>query len=90
MRVFHSEEVTMPASGSCASVDNAPFKTGDDDSNYLLSSEELAAELGLPMRVVQPALVGYRSVGFGLFGAVMRWGGMVCRCDVLCVGVSLF
>ena len=78
----------MPAlgGGAAASDDNAaPFQTEDEDSNYLLSSsEELAAELGLPMSVVQPALVGYRSVGIGLFGAVMRWGGMVCGSVVMC------
>ena len=77
----------MPAldgGGAVADDNAAPFQTEDEDSNYLLSSEELAAELGLPMSVVQPALVGYRSVGIGLFGAVMRWGGMVCGSVVMC------
>lgn len=31
---------------------------------------------GLPPSVTQTALVGYRSVGIGLFGAAMRWAGM--------------
>jgi len=47
------------------------------DQNYRISSEELADELGLPMSIAQPALVAYRSIGIGVFGAVMRWGGMV-------------
>lgn len=40
------------------------------------SSEEIAANLGLPMDYVSSALVGYRSVGIGIFGAAMRWAGM--------------
>lgn len=28
------------------------------------------------MSIAQPSLVGYRSVGIGVFGAVMRWAGM--------------
>jgi hypothetical protein len=40
------------------------------------SSEEIAAGLGLPPSAAQPALVAYRSVGIGAFGAATRWGGM--------------
>lgn len=40
------------------------------------SSEEIAEEIGLPTSVANPSLVGYRSVGIGLFGAGMRWAGM--------------
>jgi hypothetical protein len=40
------------------------------------SSNEIAAEHGIPMSVAQPTLVAYRSVGIGVFGAVMRWAGM--------------
>lgn len=56
----------MPISEDCSDV----------DANYRYSSEEIAREIGLPMNIAQPALVGYRSVGIGVFGAVMRWGGM--------------
>jgi hypothetical protein len=48
----------------------------DLQQDFRLSSEELAAEIGLPMSIAQPALVGYRSVGIGTFGAIMRWAGM--------------
>jgi hypothetical protein len=51
----------------------------DDGACYriLSSSEEAAASVGLPFaHVAQPALVVYRSVGIGAFGAVMRWMGM--------------
>lgn len=51
----------------------------DDDSDFcitLSSSEETAYSIGLPFSLAQPALVGYRSVGIGVFGAVMRWIGM--------------
>ena len=41
-----------------------------------LSSEEMAADVGLPMRIAQPTLVAYRSIGIGVFGAVMRYTGM--------------
>ena len=68
--------VSSSAQSGIASAE-APFQT-DGDPNHRLSSEELADELGLPMGVVQPALVVYRSVGIGVFGAAMRWGGMVC------------
>jgi hypothetical protein len=38
---------------------------------------EVKAELaGLPMAVVEPTLVTYRSVGIGCFGVVMRFSGM--------------
>lgn len=38
---------------------------------------ELQAEaIGMPLAVVEPTLVTYRSVGIGLFGVVMRYGGM--------------
>ena len=40
------------------------------------SSEELAQEMGVPLHIAQPALVTYRSVGIGVFGAVMRFAGM--------------
>jgi hypothetical protein len=40
------------------------------------SSEETAADVGLPWDVAQPTLLAYRSVGIGVFGAVMRFGGM--------------
>lgn len=33
-------------------------------------------EYGLPSSIIQPTLVGYRSVGIGVFGAVMRYAGM--------------
>lgn len=42
----------------------------------LLSSEELASQIGLPTSIAHTSLVGYRSVGIGLFGAAMRWVGM--------------
>jgi hypothetical protein len=40
------------------------------------NSEETAADVGLPWSVAQPTLLAYRSVGIGVFGAVMRYGGM--------------
>lgn len=40
------------------------------------TSEETAADVGLPWSFAQPTLVAYRSVGIGLFGAVMRYAGM--------------
>jgi hypothetical protein len=40
------------------------------------SAEHIAATLGLPPSVAQSTLVTYRSVGIGVFGAVMRYGGM--------------
>jgi hypothetical protein len=40
------------------------------------TAEEKAAELGLPMSVAHPTLMSYRSVGIGVFGAVMRYAGM--------------
>ena len=40
------------------------------------SSEETAADVGLPWTVAQPALVTYRSMGIGVFGATMRYVGM--------------
>jgi hypothetical protein len=58
----------MASDDSCDAV--------DANCNYRMSSEEIAYEIGLPMAVAQPALVGYRSVGIGAFGAIMRWGGM--------------
>jgi hypothetical protein len=33
-------------------------------------------EYGIPTSIIQPTLVGYRSVGIGVFGAVMRYAGM--------------
>jgi hypothetical protein len=44
--------------------------------NDKLTSEQLAAKVGLPMTVAQPTLVAYRSVGIGVFGASMRYAGM--------------
>lgn len=41
-----------------------------------LESEQTAQELGLPMAVAQPALMTYRSIGIGCFGATMRLTGM--------------
>lgn len=38
--------------------------------------EERAAQIGLPMDVAQPALLAYRSIGIGVFGACMRFVGM--------------
>ena len=74
-----SETILSPSTSSSSGFasGDAPLKT-DDDPNYRPSSEELAEDLGLPMSVVQPALVAYRSFGIGIFGAAMRWGGMVC------------
>lgn len=40
------------------------------------SPNEVAAEYGVAVSVVQPALVVYRSVGIGVFGAVVRCIGM--------------
>eukprot|EP00977_Amphora_coffeiformis_P013216 scaffold3408_cov129-Amphora_coffeaeformis.AAC.11 len=40
------------------------------------SAQETADELGLPWNVANPALVAYRSVGIGVFGAFMRFAGM--------------
>jgi len=74
--------VSMVASNEETGGDVQLTMAEDDDPGYRLSSEELADELGLPMNIVQPALVGYRSVGIGLFGAIMRWGGMV-RCRTM-------
>lgn len=38
---------------------------------------ELQAEaVGLPLAIVEPTLVTYRSVGIGIFGVIMRFGGM--------------
>jgi len=38
---------------------------------------ELQAETaGMPLSIVEPALVAYRSAGIGLFGVVMRYAGM--------------
>jgi hypothetical protein len=38
---------------------------------------ELQAEaVGMPLAIVEPALVTYRSVGIGIFGCVMRFSGM--------------
>jgi hypothetical protein len=33
-------------------------------------------EYGLPSAIIQPTLVAYRSIGIGVFGAVMRFAGM--------------
>jgi hypothetical protein len=41
-----------------------------------LTSEEKAAEQGLPIMMAHPTLMTYRSVGIGVFGAVMRFAGM--------------
>ena len=40
------------------------------------TSEEVAAQVRLPWSFARPALVTYRSVGIGIFGAVMRFSGM--------------
>jgi len=72
--MFQKSETTLEMSG--AEVDGTPEEELTDQ-NYRISSEELADELGLPMSLAQPALVAYRSIGIGVFGAVMRWGGMV-------------
>ena len=45
-------------------------------TEYQQTSEETAAEVGLPWTIAQPTLVAYRSVGIGLFGAGMRFAGM--------------
>jgi hypothetical protein len=38
---------------------------------------DLVADIvGLPIAIAEPTLVTYRSVGIGLFGVVMRFGGM--------------
>ena len=68
-----------PPSENSGTAGAAELLLEDDAAaaDYRLSSEELADEIGLPMNIAQPALVGYRSVGIGAFGAIMRWGGMV-------------
>jgi hypothetical protein len=40
------------------------------------TSEEKAADLGLPRNVAHPTLMTYRSVGIGVFGVVIRYAGM--------------
>jgi hypothetical protein len=49
---------------------------GKGETPALLSSSALAAELGLPVSITDPSLMMYRSVGIGLFGVLMRFGGM--------------
>lgn len=49
---------------------------GGDSSSDHQTSEEIAAQVGLPNAVAQPTLVAYRSAGIGVFGAVMRFAGM--------------
>jgi hypothetical protein len=47
------------------------------DSMIQRRGTEVKAELiGLPMAVVEPTLVVYRSVGIGCFGVIMRFSGM--------------
>lgn len=41
-----------------------------------LGTKALVAQLELPKSLADPALVTYRSVGIGLFGVMMRFGGM--------------
>jgi len=41
-----------------------------------MSTDALIAQIGIPSDVAEPTLVTYRSVGIGLFGVVMRYGGM--------------
>jgi len=40
------------------------------------SSEEIAADVGVPWNKAQTSLVAYRSAGIGVFGALARWVGM--------------
>ena len=44
--------------------------------NKMSTAQEKADELGLPWTVANPALVTYRSIGIGVFGAFMRFAGM--------------
>jgi hypothetical protein len=50
--------------------------TGNVETPDLLGSTALAAELGLPASIADPSLVIYRSFGIGIFGVLMRFGGM--------------
>ena len=45
-------------------------------SSSTWTAQEKADALGLPWSVANPALVTYRSVGIGVFGAAMRFVGM--------------
>lgn len=49
----------------------------DEQANLQQRATDLGEErLGLPLSLVEPAIVTYRSAGIGLFGVVMRFGGM--------------
>lgn len=50
--------------------------TTHKNSPRSMTAQEKADELGLPWTVANPALVTYRSVGIGVFGAFMRFAGM--------------
>jgi hypothetical protein len=53
-----------------AKEESASRSTAEEDQH------RVASYYGLPATIIQPALVGYRSVGIGAFGAMMRWAGM--------------
>jgi hypothetical protein len=54
-----------------------PVQVSSDGGNIQRrDTDVVAAEVGLPWSVVEPTLVTYRSAGIGVFGVIMRFGGM--------------
>lgn len=65
-----------------ASTTNNDCHDGDNND---LSTQALIAQIGLPSSMAESTLVSYRSIGIGVFGVFMRWGGMPVR-YLLCFG----
>jgi hypothetical protein len=47
-----------------------------NNNHHHPSAKQVASDLGVPWSIAQPTLVAYRSIGIGLFGAVVRFMGM--------------